>query len=192
MNILLDLFLTFVRIGLFTFGGGYAMIAMIEHICVEQKQWITHDEMMNIAVIAESTPGPIAINCATFTGYKKAGFIGALAATLGIVVPSFAVICLISMFLDRFLELTFVASAFKGIKIAVGLLILDAGMTMVKKMPAKKMPRRIAACAFLAMLCINLFALSFSSISLMLIAAAVSLSVFVLRGAPEQKGGAKQ
>ena len=192
MNILLDLFLTFVRIGLFTFGGGYAMIAMIEHSCVEKKQWITHDEMMNITVIAESTPGPIAINCATFTGYKKAGFIGALAATLGIVVPSFAVIYLISMFLDRFLEMTLVASAFKGIKIAVGLLILDAGMTMVKKMPAKKMPRRIAACAFLAMLCINLFALSFSSISLMLIAAAVSLSVFVLHGAPEQKGGAKQ
>ena len=80
MNILLDLFLTFVRIGLFTFGGGYAMIAMIEHSCVEKKQWITHDEMMNITVIAESTPGPIAINCATFTGYKKAGFAGALAA----------------------------------------------------------------------------------------------------------------
>ena len=73
MNILLDLFLTFAKIGLFTFGGGYAMISMIEHNCVERKQWITHDEMMNITVIAESTPGPIAINCATFTGYKKAG-----------------------------------------------------------------------------------------------------------------------
>ena len=74
MNILLDLFLTFAKIGLFTFGGGYAMISMIEYNCVEKKQWITHDEMMNVTVIAESTPGPIAINCATFTGYKKAGF----------------------------------------------------------------------------------------------------------------------
>ena len=96
MNILLDLFLTFAKIGLFTFGGGYAMISMIENNCVERKQWITHDEMMNVTVIAESTPGPIAINCATFTGYKKAGFIGALVATLGIVVPSFVVIYLIS------------------------------------------------------------------------------------------------
>ena len=92
MNILLDLFLTFAKIGLFTFGGGYAMLSMIENNCVERKQWITHDEMMNVTVIAESTPGPIAINCATFTGYKKAGFIGALVATLGIVVPSFVVI----------------------------------------------------------------------------------------------------
>ena len=126
MNILLDLFLTFAKIGLFTFGGGYAMISMIENNCVERKQWITHDEMINVTVIAESTPGPIAINCATFTGYKKAGFLGALAATLGMIVPSFAVIYLISMFLDNFLELTVIANAFKGIKIAVGILILDA------------------------------------------------------------------
>ena len=137
MNILLDLFLTFAKIGLFTFGGGYAMISMIENNCVERKQWITHDEMMNVTVIAESTPGPIAINCATFTGYKKAGFIGAFVATFGIVVPSFVVIYLISMFLDNFLELTIIANAFKGIKIAVGFLILDAAITMVKKMHKK-------------------------------------------------------
>ena len=96
MNILCQLFLSFAKIGFFTFGGGYAMIAMIENNCVEQKQWITHDEMMNITVIAESTPGPIAINCATFVGYKKAGFAGALVATLGMVVPSFAVIYFIT------------------------------------------------------------------------------------------------
>ena len=82
MNLLLELFSTFAKIGMFTFGGGYAMISMIEHTCVERKQWITHDEMMNVTVIAESTPGPIAINCATFTGYKKAGFPGALAASM--------------------------------------------------------------------------------------------------------------
>jgi len=192
MNPLLDLFLTFAKIGLFTFGGGYAMIAMIENICVEHKKWITHDEMMNITVIAESTPGPIAINCATFTGYKKAGFAGSLAATLGIIVPSFAIIYLISMFLDNFLELTIIASAFRGIKIAVGILILDAAITMLKKMPAKKMPRAIMVCSCIVMLFINLFALSFSSISLMLIAAAVSLTLFIASGAPEQKGGAKK
>lgn len=192
MNILLDLFLTFEKIGLFTFGGGYAMISMIENNCVERKQWITHDEMMSVTVIAESTPGPIAINCATFTGYKKAGFIGALAATLGIVVPSFVVICLISMFLDNFLELTIIANAFKGIKIAVGILILDAAITMIKKMQNKKLPRTIMVCSCIVMLCINIFAWNFSSISLMLIAAAVSLTFFLLNGAPEQKDGANK
>ena len=190
MNILLDLFLTFAKIGLFTFGGGYAMISMIENNCVERKQWITHDEMMNVTVIAESTPGPIAINCATFTGYKKAGLIGALVATLGIVVPSFVVIYLISMFLDNFLELTIIANAFKGIKIAVGILILDAAVTMIKKMQKKKLPRTIMLCSCVIMLFINIFAWNFSSISLMLIAAAVSLTLFILNGAPEQKGGA--
>ena len=133
MHILLDLFLTFAKIGLFTFGGGYAMIAMIENTCVERKKWISHDEMMNVTVIAESTPGPIAINCATFTGYKKAGFPGAVAATLGIIVPSFVIVYLISMFLDHFLEVAIIANAFKGIKIAVGILILDAAITMIKK-----------------------------------------------------------
>ena len=98
MNILLDLLLTFMKIGFFTFGGGYAMIAMMEGICVERKKWITHDEMMNVTVIAESTPGPIAINCATFVGWQQAGFAGALAATFGVVFPSFAVIFAISIF----------------------------------------------------------------------------------------------
>ena len=192
MNILFDLFLTFAKIGLFTFGGGYAMIAMIENNCVEQKKWITHDEMMNITVIAESTPGPIAINCATFTGYKKAGLVGALMATLGMIIPSFMIIYLISMFLDNFLELTIIANAFKGIKIAVGLLILDAAITMIKKMHKKKLPRTIMACSCIVMLCINIFAWKFSSISLILVAAAVSLTIFILNGAPEQKGGAKK
>ena len=192
MNILLDLFLTFVKIGLFTFGGGYAMIAMIENNCVERKQWITHDEMMNVTVIAESTPGPIAINCATFVGYKQAGFVGALVATLGIVLPSFAVIYLISMFLDNFLELSIIANAFKGIKIAVGILILDAAVTMVKKMQKKKLPKAIMLCSCTVMLCVNIFAWNFSSVSLMLIAAVVSLTIFILNGSPEQKGGAKK
>ena len=192
MNILLDLFLSFAKIGLFTFGGGYAMISMIENHCVERKQWITHDEMMNVTVIAESTPGPIAINCATFTGYKKAGFIGALISTLGIVAPSFIIIFLISMFLDNFLELTIIANAFNGIKIAVGILILDAAITMIKKMHKKKLPRAIMICSSIVMLVINIFAWNFSSISLMLVAAVVSLTIFILNGAPQEKGGAKR
>ena len=192
MNTLMDLFLTFAKIGLFTFGGGYAMISVIENNCVERKQWITHDEMMDVTVIAESTPGPIAINCATFTGYKKAGFMGALVATVGIVLPSFVVIYLISMLLDNFLELTIIVNAFKGIKIAVGLLILDAAIAMLKKMHKKKLPRAIMICSCIAMLCINIFALDFSPISLMILAAVVSLTIFVINDAPEQKGSANR
>ena len=192
MQSLWKLYQVFCSVGFCTFGGGYAMISMIENNCVERKQWITHDEMMNVTVIAEATPGPIAINCATFTGYKRAGFIGALVATLGIVVPSFVVIYLISMFLDNFLELTIIANAFKGIKIAVGILILDAAITMIKKMHKKILPRAIMLCSCVVMLCVNIFAWNFSSISLMLIAAAVSLTIFILNGAPEQKGGAKK
>ena len=192
MNILLDLFLTFAKIGLFTFGGGYAMISMIEDNCVERKHWISHDEMMDITVIAESTPGPIAINCATFTGYKKAGIMGAIVATLGMIVPSFTVIYLVSMLLDNFLELTLIANAFKGIKIAVGFLILDAAITMVKKMHKKVLPRTIMVCSCIVMLCINIFALNFSSISLMIIAAVISLTIFIVRGSPQQKGGNKK
>lgn len=192
MKILLELFLTFARIGMFTFGGGYAMIAVIENYCVERKKWITHDEMMNMTVIAESTPGPIAINCSTFTGYKIAGFSGAIVSTLGMVVPSFIIIFLISMFLDNFLELTVVANAFKGIKVAVGLLILDASINMIKKMQKKTLPVIIMSCSILMMLLINIFSWNFSSVSLMLIAAAVSLVCFVLSGKAEKKGGVQK
>jgi chromate transporter len=190
MGLLFELFLTFVKIGLFTFGGGYAMISLIENACVEKKQWITHDDMMNVTVVAESTPGPIAINCATFVGYRQKGLAGALISTLGIVLPSFVVIYLISMFLDNFLEITLIANAFKGVKIAVGILILDAAITMIKKMHKKLVPRVIMVCSFAAMLLINIYAWGFSSISLMLVAAVVSLVIFLIQGAPEQKGGA--
>ena len=191
MNLLLDLFLTFFKIGLFTFGGGYAMISVIDHNCVDKKKWITHDEMMDVTVIAESTPGPISINCASFVGYKQAGILGAAVATLGVIVPSFIIIYIISMFLNNFLELTVVANAFRGIKIAVGLLIVSAGYNMLKKMEKKALSVGILICACIVMLCVNIFALNFSSIVLMLIAAAVSLSVFVIKNARE-KGGERE
>ncbi len=192
MSILIDLFLTFAKIGLFTFGGGYAMIAVIENNCVEKKKWITHDEMMNITVIAESTPGPVSINCATFTGYKKAGFIGALLATLGMVVPSFIIIYLISGVLDNFLELTVISNAFKGIKIAVGIVISDVAVTMIKKLHKKKFPMVIMICSCIVMLFINIFAWNFSTIGLMTIAGAVGLALFVVKDIQKQKGGATE
>ena len=191
MKLLFDLFLAFAKIGLFTFGGGYAMISLIEHTCVEQKQWITHDEMMNVTVIAESTPGPIAINCATFVGYKQKGLTGAAAATIGMVLPSFCIIFLISMVLDHFLEIAWIAHAFMGIKIAVGILILDAAVKMIRKMQKKPAPLAFMCCAFIAMLVIDIFALRVSSITLMLVAALVSLVLFLAKRNTGKAGVAK-
>ena len=189
MSLLLDLFLSFAKIGLFTFGGGYAMIALIENACVEKKQWITHDEMMNITVIAESTPGPIAINCATYVGYKQKGFIGAVAATIGMILPSFCIIFLISLFLDHFLEITWIAHAFLGIKIAVGILILDAAIKMIQKMQKKWMPRVFMICAFIIMMLINVFSVRISTVILMLAAGVISLIIFIIQK-QTAKGGA--
>ena len=188
MNILADLFLSFAKIGAFTFGGGYAMLSLIEDHCVEKRKWITHDEMMNVTVIAESTPGPIAINCATYVGYKQGGIPGAILATLGVVLPSFIIIYLISMFLDTFLEIPLIANAFRGIKLAVGLLILNAGIKMLKKTDKKPLPMGIFAGSFVLILLSSFGILSFSSIVLMLAAGVLSLCVFLLR--PKRgKGG---
>ncbi len=182
MNILADLFLTFAKIGCFTFGGGYAMVALIENACVEEKKWIDHDDMMNITVIAESTPGPIAINCATFVGYRQAGIAGALAATFGIVLPSFLIIFGISRFLDHFLEITWIAEAFQGIKIAVGILIVDAGMKMLKKMKKKAFPMIIAGCAFLMVIASEISGIHVSVIVLLMAAALIGILRMAVSG----------
>ena len=179
MPILIELFLTFAKIGLFTFGGGYAMLSIIENICVEQKNWITHDEMMNITVIAESTPGPIAINCATYVGYKKGKLPGAILATLGVAIPSFVIIFAISMFLEGFLEITWMAHAFQGIKIAVGILVLDAAIKMIRKMQKKPLQISILLGSFAVIMLINVLKLHLSSIVVMLTAALVSVAFFL-------------
>ena len=180
MPVLLDLFLTFAKIGLFTFGGGYAMISVIDTVCVDKKKWITHDEMMDVTVIAESTPGPISVNCATFVGFKQAGWLGGVLATLGVILPSFVIIYIISMFLDNFLEITVIANAFKGIKIGVGILIVDAGVTMLQKMKKNLLPGIILTCSVIVMLLVDIFSWNFSSISLMLIAAVVGFVSYLL------------
>ena len=180
MPILIDLFLTFAKIGLFTFGGGYAMISLIENDCVEKKKWITHDEMMDVTVIAESTPGPIAINCATYVGYKKAKFFGAIIATVGMVLPSFIIIYLISKYFDRFLEITWAANAFRGIKMAVGILIVDAAVKMLIKMKKTHLSIIMVVCSAVAMLLISIFSINISSMILMLTAAVIGIIVFII------------
>ncbi len=186
-KLLWQLFTVFFKVGLFTFGGGYAMISIIEDACVDRRGWITRDEMDELVVVAESTPGPIAINCATFVGARQGGLPGAIIATLGMVLPSFLVIFAISRFLDRFLEIRAVASAFQGIKLAVSVLILDAGLRLLRRLPRKPLPLAILLVSLAVMLLVNFGALRLSSVVLMLAAAAVSLAVFAAQRRGEGK-----
>lgn len=175
---LLSLFVTFFKIGLFTFGGGYAMIALIENECVTKKNWITHEEMMDITVVAESTPGPVAINTATFVGYKFAGTFGSLCATLGVVLPSFIILLAISTFLESFLEIAWVAHAFRGIQVAVAYLITSVGLKMLRKMEKTPVALTVFAAAFAGLLAVDFFAWRFSTIYMILAAAVLGLVLY--------------
>ena len=186
-NKLWELFISFFKIGLFTFGGGYAMISLIDDLWVEKKKWITGDEMMDLTVIAESTPGPIAINCATYVGYRRAGFAGSVVSTVGVVLPSFIIIYLISLFLDNFLEIALIANAFRGIKIAVGIVIMNAGLRMIRniKPGTKEIAVLIAAAILIAVS--EFMAFRISTVVLMLSAAAIGVLLYAV----SRKGGEK-
>ena len=176
----LSLFLTMLKIGLFTFGGGYAMIALLENEFVAKKKWIEKDEFLDVAAIAESTPGPIAINAATYIGFKNAGIVGSIMATLGICIPSFVIIYAISLFFDAFLSLTLVAYAFKGIQICVVYLILSAGLKMLKPMKKTVFNIIIILITLICMVVLSLFAVKFSTIFYILISGAFGVVVYFL------------
>lgn len=129
-----ELFYTFLKIGAFTFGGGYAMIPLIKREIVEDKKWLTDKDIFEIIVISESTPGPLAVNCATFVGSRIAGVKGALAATLGVVLPSFLVILIISQILLQIEHLEVVKNAFQGIRAGVLVLIGSALISLARQM----------------------------------------------------------
>ena len=182
------------KVGLFTFGGGYAMIALLEHEFVTKRGWLEQEEFLDVAAIAESTPGPIAINSATYIGYKRGGLLGALSATLGIILPSFCIIYAISLFFDTFLSLSVVACAFQGIRAAVMYLILTAGLRMLKKM--KKTPFTVAAVTVtvVVMLTLTLLSVKLSTIVYILAGGAVGVILWLIRRARTsastgQKGG---
>ena len=176
----LSLFLTMLKIGLFTFGGGYAMIALLENEFVAKKKWIEKDEFLDVAAIAESTPGPIAINAATYIGFKNAGIVGSIIATLGICIPSFVIIYAISLFFDAFLSLTLVAYAFKGIQICVVYLILSAGLKMLKRMKKTVFNTIIILITLICMVVLSLLAVKFSTIFYILISGAFGVVVYFL------------
>jgi len=145
----LQLFVTFFKIGAFTFGGGYAMIPLIQREVVEEKKWITDDDILEIIAISESTPGPIAINSATFIGYRICGFWGSFFATLGVVLPSFVIILLISFVLKEFQDLKAVQYAFEGIRAGVLALLIKALVGMYKKSPKNLVSYIVIVASFL-------------------------------------------
>ena len=135
LRVLWQVFLSFFKIGAFTFGGGYAMIPLIQNEAVEKRHWVTDEDILEVVAIAESTPGPIAINSATFVGYKAAGILGSVCATLGVVLPSFIIILTLSFVLRQFQEVQAVQYAFQGIRAGVLALLIKALWTMYKKSP---------------------------------------------------------
>ena len=179
-KLLLTMFMTFLKIGLFTFGGGYAMISLIENEFVEKKKWIDKEEFLNMAAIAESTPGPIAINAATYIGHRVSGITGAVLATVAVCIPSFFIIYVISLFFDSFLKLEYVTYAFKGVQICVIYLIFSAGIKLFKGM--KKSPFNIAIfiCVCASMLLASFFAVKLSTVYYILICGIVGMAVSLL------------
>ena len=176
----LNLFLIMFKIGLFTFGGGYAMIALLENEFVSKKEWIEKDEFLDMVAIAESTPGPIAINAATYIGYKLLGFLGSLTATVAICIPSFIIIYAISLFFDAFLSLTLVAYAFRGIQVCVIWLILSAGLKMLKQMRRTVFNILVLSTVILCMVAFSVFSVSFSTIFYILISGGIGLFMYLI------------
>lgn len=188
-KLLRTLFLTMIKIGLFTFGGGYAMIALLEGEFVENKRWIEKEEFLDMAAIAESTPGPIAINAATYIGYKMAGFVGAVLSTLAICIPSFTIIYTVSLFFDAFLELEYVAYAFKGIQVGVLYLILSAGMRMFKGMKKTAFNVTVISVVTVAMVVCSLLAVDFSTVFYILICGFAGIVASFFTKLSAERGG---
>jgi len=183
----LSLFFTMLKIGLFTFGGGYAMIALLENEFVEKKKYIEKDEFLDMVAIAESTPGPIAINSATYIGYKRAGVLGSAMATVGVCVPSFVIIYVISLFFDTFLSFRLVECAFRGIQVCVVYLIFSAGLKMLKQMKKTALSVAIVLAVILCMLVFSLLAVKFSTIFYILICGSLALFIHLVKQAKRKK-----
>ncbi len=175
----LKLFLVMFKIGLFTFGGGYAMISLLESELVAKRKWLESDEFLNVVAIAESTPGPVAINAATYVGYKLAGVWGSLSATVAVALPSFSIIFLISLFFDAFLSLKYVAYAFDGIHVCVIFLILSAGVKMLIKLEKTVWNTVVTSLVIAVMIALSVLSIAFSSVWYILITAGLALLLYL-------------
>ncbi len=181
------LFFTFFKIGLFTFGGGYAMIALLEEEFIQRRKWLDKDEFLDMAAIAESTPGPVAINSATYLGYKLAKVPGAATATVAVCLPSFLIIYAISLFFEQFTQLTVIANAFKGIQVCVIYLIFSAGVRMLKALDKSPFATGVLAAVMLVMVGLSLAGISVSSILLILLSGAAGVAAWLIDRRKEGK-----
>lgn len=181
------LFFTFFKIGLFTFGGGYAMIALLEEEFIQRRKWLDKDEFLDMTAIAESTPGPVAINSATYLGYKLAKVPGAATATVAVCLPSFLIIYAISLFFEQFTQLTVIANAFKGIQVCVIYLIFSAGVRMLKALDKSLFAIGVFAAVMLVMVGLSLAGVSVSSILLILLSGAAGVAAWLIGRRKEGK-----
>ena len=181
------LFFTFFKIGLFTFGGGYAMIALLEEEFIQRRKWLDKDEFLDMTAIAESTPGPVAINSATYLGYKLAKVPGAATATVAVCLPSSLIIYAISLFFEQFTRLTVIANAFKGIQVCVIYLIFSAGVRMLKSLDKSPFATGVLAAVMLAMVGLSLAGVSVSSILLILLSGAAGVAAWLIGRRKEGK-----
>mgnify|MGYP000951004403 FL=1 len=181
------LFFTFFKIGLFTFGGGYAMIALLEEEFIQRRKWLDKDEFLDMTAIAESTPGPVAINSATYLGYKLAKVPGAATATVAVCLPSFLIIYAISLFFEQFTQLTVIANAFKGIQVCVIYLIFSAGVRMLKALAKSPFATGVLAAVMLVMVGLSLAGVSVSSILLILLSGAAGVAAWLIGRRKEGK-----
>lgn len=183
------LFWTFFKIGLFTFGGGYAMMAMMEEELVKRRQWISSEDMLEIVGLSESTPGPVAINSATILGYRLYGVIGSITCTVAEILPAFCIMYVISLFLNQFMNLPIVSAAFNGIQCGVAVLIARAGISLFKKLKKDWKTIFIFAVSTCLLLCIHIFNWNFSSLLLIIMGAVFGL---IFSAIPTKKKEEKQ
>lgn len=182
-----SLFFTFLKIGAFTFGGGYAMIALLENEFVVKKKWLTNDEFLDMVAVAESTPGPVAINSATYIGYRNGGFVGSLLSTIAVSLPSFVIIYLISLFFEEFLALKWVGYVFNGIQCAVVYLILSAGIRMLKTMDRNYKSILIFSSVLVLSLLFSFLSVSFSSVLFILLSGLLYCFLSVFSGSRKKE-----
>ena len=178
LKTLLNLFLTFFKLGIFSIGGGPTMLTLLQGELVEKKGWITNDELMEMTAIAESTPGPIAVNLATYLGHKKGGFFGALLSTLGVIITPFALMFCISLFLENLLSFEAIKYAFMGVKVGVVFLLLKVTFILVKSLKKDWFGITLLCVVTTAMVLFTIFAINFSAIYFILIGAVLGLLIY--------------
>ena len=174
---LYTLFATFFKVGLLTFGGGYAMLPIIQREVCENKKWIKEMELLDILAISESTPGPLSVNAATFVGYKVAGILGAICSTLGLATPSFVILLIISSFYDKFLTLDIIYKAFMGLKVAVIVLLFNAFFKLKKIMKINAIGYFLFVLVLVVTLLDTILNLKIPSLSLILIASGLIVGI---------------